>query len=261
MSLGLVGVLMLPSVAWAQEDRELQKQIQNPVANLVSLPFQSNWNLHTGPYERTFHNLNIQPVIPFQGKNLMFISRAIIPVNSVPVGPDDSTFGLGDVTYSLFLSPRKPGKIIWGVGPASLLPTASNPEQLGTEKFSLGPTFVLLAQPGPWTLGFLTNNLWSVGGTEDRADVNQLLFQYFVNFNFGKGWTVGTAPSITADWEAPAGETWTIPVGATVSKITRIGSRPVSLGFQFYHNATRPEFAPESKAVFTITLLYPIVKR
>jgi hypothetical protein len=179
----------------------------------------------------------------------------------VPVGTTESTSGIGDVNYSLFFSPKDSGKIIWGVGPATLLPTASNPEILGTDKWSLGPTFVLLAQPGPWTVGFLTNNLWSVAGPDERADVNSFFFQYFANFNFGKGWAVGTAPSITANFEARGGDTWTVPVGASISKVTRIGARPVSLGLQIYHNATRPEFAPENKVVFQISFLYPVARR
>ena len=157
--------------------------MQNPLAALVSLPFQANWNTGVGEFERTNLNLNIQPVIPYPGKKWNIISRTIIPVNSVPVGETDAAFGFGDTSFSLFLSPAKASSFIWGVGPAVTLPTASNPERLGSGKLSLGPTGVIFASAGQFTLGVVGSNVWSIAGDSDREDVNFFFAQWFLNFN------------------------------------------------------------------------------
>lgn len=245
-------------VASAQDDAsDLAKAVQNPLASLVTLPLQANYNLDAGPFDRTFFNLNIQPVVPFTGEKWNVIARTIIPVNSAPVGATGSEFGLGDTNMSLFWSPAKAGKVTWGVGPVFGLPTASNPEVLGSEKWSLGPTAVIFAQVGKWTMGAVASNQWSVAGPSDRADVNQFVGQYFFNYNFGKGWAVGTAPILLANWEAPSGEEWTIPFGLQVSKLTHFGSRPVNLLLGYYENTDHPQDAPESQVRFQVNFLFP----
>jgi len=138
----LSGIVFAPQADAADADA-LAKAVQNPLASMVTLPLQANYNGGVGPDDRTFFNLNVQPVVPFLGKEWNIIARAIIPVNSVPQGPTDSEFGLGDTSLALFWTPAKASKVIWGAGPAFRLPTASNPELLGSEKLSLGPTGVL----------------------------------------------------------------------------------------------------------------------
>ncbi len=155
----------------------LQKATQNPVANLISVPLQNNTNFGYGPYNRDQDVLNIQPVIPTHlGKNWMLISRIIQPIVWQPY-PNQNTggeYGLGDMNPTFFLSPAKPGKVIWGAGPAFVIPTATN-DILGQGKFSLGPSFVALYQPEHWTIGALVNNVWSVAGSGSRPPVNQML--------------------------------------------------------------------------------------
>jgi hypothetical protein len=169
----LVAALCATGVT-AQESQEadeaaLAQKIQNPLASLVSLPLQANYNLGVGEYDRTFYNLNVQPVIPYSlNEDLNLITRTIIPVNSVPVGQTQSTFGIGDTSLSLFFSPAGTGAVTWGVGPAFTIPTASNPELLGSDKLSLGPTGVLFASLGKWTMGAVGSNVWSVAGSSDR---------------------------------------------------------------------------------------------
>ena len=235
----------------------LAKAAQNPLATLVTLPLQANFNNGVGPYDRTFFNLNVQPVIPFKREKWNIISRTIIPVNSVPQGEIDSTFGIGDTSLSLFWSPAKASAVTWGVGPALSLPTASNPEVLGSGKFSLGPTGVIFFQTGKWTMGGVVSNVWSVAGDSDRQDVNFLVAQYFLNFNFGGGWAMGTAPILTANWEGESGNQWTIPWGLQVSKITRFGSQPVNLLLGYYYNSEHPEGAADSQVRIQVNFLFP----
>ena len=146
---------------------ELQKAVQNPVASLISVPIQNNSNFGVGDYERTQNVLNIQPVIPARlSEKWNVISRIIQPIIWQPY-PSQTTggeFGFGDMNPTFFLSPAKPGKLIWGAGPAFVIPTATN-DILGQGKFSIGPSFVALTQPGHWTLGGLVNNVWSVAGS------------------------------------------------------------------------------------------------
>jgi hypothetical protein len=255
--LSIAATLCAANTARGEESEDLAKQIQNPLANLVTLPLQANYNTGFGSDDRLMFNLNIQPVVPFPGKTWNIISRTIIPVNSVPQGATDSTFGLGDTSLSLFWSPAKASKLIWGVGPAFLLPTASNPEILGTDKWSLGPTGVIFYETGPWTMGIVASNVWSIAGNDQRENVNLLTAQYFFNFNFGKGWALGTAPIVTANWKADSGDRWTIPWGLNASKLMRFGDRPVNLLLGYYDNATRPDGAAERQFRVQINFLFP----
>ena len=240
----------------ADEAAALAKTIQNPIASVITLPMQFNWNTGAGPYDRTFFNLNVQPVIPFQGKKWNVVARAILPIISAPQGETDSTFGLGDTTLSLFWTPAKSGKLIWGVGPAFGLPTATNPEVLGSGKFGIGPSVVALVQPGKWTIGAVANNIWSVAGDGERDDTNVLTFQYFINYNMGGGWAVGMVPIITANWEADSDNRWTIPWGLQVSKVTAFGSQPVNLLLGYYTNSEHPDGGPDAQIRFQINFVF-----
>lgn len=157
--------------------------MQNPVADLISVPLQNNTNFGVGSFNRTQDVLNIQPVIPVHlTENWNLITRIIQPIVWQPYPNQNSggQYGLGDMNPSFFLSPAKPGKLIWGAGPAMVIPTATS-DFLGQGKLSLGPSVVLLAQPPHWTLGVLVNNVWSVAGSGGRPPVNQMLLQYFIN--------------------------------------------------------------------------------
>ncbi len=257
-ALAIGGLLALGGTAAAQDETaDLAKAAQNPLATLVTLPLQFNFNGGVGADDRTFFNLNVQPVVPFPGEKWNVIARAILPVNSVPLGATESEFGIGDTTLTLFWSPAKAGRLTWGVGPVFGLPTASNPQVLGSEQWSLGPSAVLFYSVGKWTMGGVVSNLWSVAGADDRADVNLLTAQYFFNYNLGNGWAVGTAPVIAANWEADSGDRWTIPWGLQVSKITRFGSQPVNLLLGYYGNSEHPEGSADSQVRFQINFLFP----
>lgn len=223
--------------AAASNAEELRKESQNPIANLISLPFQDNWNFGIEPANRIQNVLNIQPVIPFSlSAKWNLISRWITPIVYQPIpvpqppGPPSQitgVYGLGDINPSFFISPKK-SKVIWGVGPTFVFPTATNTTYLGQGKLSMGPTLVGLIQPPHWTIGALANNYWSVAGhsDKDKPAVNQFLLQYFANYNMKKGWYLTSGPIITANWRASAGNVWTVPFGGESEGLRSWDSNP-----------------------------------
>jgi hypothetical protein len=238
-------------------EESLAKQAQNPVGALISLPFQNNTNFDVGPRDRTQNVLNIQPVWPLSvSKGWNLITRTILPVISQPAPGADRTNGLGDINFTAFLSPREPGKLIWGAGPIFVFPSATD-EVLGTDKWSLGPSFVALVMPGPWVLGALVNNVWSIAGDSDAPDVNSMLFQYFINYNYPNGFYWTSAPIITANWEASSGNQWTIPFGGGAGKLFKIGKRPVNASVSAFYNVEKPEFAGDWTLRLQVQLLFP----
>ena len=246
-----------PAADNSQVSSDLAKQSQNPIASLISLPFQNNMNFGVGETDRIQNTLNIQPVLPFQlSGSVNFIARTIIPVVRQPIGIDESKNGLGDISFSGFFSPAKPGKLIWGVGPAILLKTATD-GALGTGKWSAGPSVVALTMPGPWVIGALFSNVWSFAGDADRGDVNVMTFQYFINYNMKKGWYLSSAPILTSNWEADAGEKWVIPFGGGVGKVFRIGSQPLNGSVQAFWNAKHPEQGASWTLRLQLVFLFP----
>jgi hypothetical protein len=240
---------------------ELAKTSQNPVGDLISLPFQNNNNIYWGPFDRSQNVMNIQPVIPTPiNKNWNLINRTIVPVIHQPIGDSDSENGIGDILYEGFFSPRDVGKVIWGVGPMVQLPTATD-DALGTDKWSLGPGVVILTMPGQWVIGGVLLNVWSVAGDSAAADVNFFTFQYFVNYNFPNHWYLATAPILTANWEAESGEQWTVPFGVGIGKVFNIGSQPHNVSAHLYYNVERPTFASQWQFRFQWTLLFPKGKK
>jgi hypothetical protein len=265
----LMAILALSPAVWAQQKPDdedqtanLQKATQNPVASLISVPLQNNTNFGANPGYRNQNVLDIQPVIPIgitKDWNLLvrWITPIIYqPVPNAPGTPETGEFGLGDMQPTFFISPRKPGKLIWGVGAVFQFPTATN-KYLGQGKLGTGPSIVALTQPGHWTLGVLANNVWSVAGSGSRPDVNQFLTQYFINYNLQKGWFLGMAPIITANWEASRGNVWTVPFGGGIGRITKFGAQPVSLIAQFYGNAVHPANSPSWTMRLQISFLFP----
>ncbi|SHO53306.1 hypothetical protein [Desulfopila aestuarii] len=185
-------------------DAELAKLAQNPVGNLISIPFQNNTNFNVGPDDRTQNILNIQPVIPGSVNNdWNIITRTVIPVISQPAPVDDRTNGIGDVVFTAFLSPANPGKWIWGVGPVVQIPTNTD-DVLGNGNWGLGPSLVVLRleKGNPWVYGVLANNVWSLSNDEQGGSYNNGLIQPFLNYNFQGGLYLTSSPIATVNWEA-----------------------------------------------------------
>ena len=244
------------NVLFAQTPDELAKQTQNPVGSLISVPFQGNWDFGIGDREAVGTTLNIQPVIPFGiTKDWNVILRVIMPVQSQPIDDGQRLTGMGDTTMTVFLSPVKTGRVIWGAGPVMLIPSATN-QGLGTEKLGLGPSVVALVQPGKWTVGALWNQIWSVDGANDRADVNQMFLQPFANYNLGQGMAVSAQVEASANWEADD-EQWTSYLLFSFSKVTLLGRRPVNLAAAAGPAVASPTGHPDWKLRFTATFLFP----
>jgi hypothetical protein len=200
----------------------------------------------------------------------MLISRTIQPIvwQPTPTANAGGQYGFGDMNPTFFLSPAKPGMLIWGAGPAIVIPTATS-AALGQGKLSFGPSVVTLVQPGHWTLGALVNNVFSVAGSTHRPYVNQMLLQYFITYNLKKGWNINTGPILTANWrkrgvgdaatgnDTTGGGVWTVPVGGGVGRIMRLGYQPVNLSLNFYGNAVHPPGASSWGMRIQIALLYP----
>lgn len=272
ISIWLIITLALAGQVFAQDDAPTEKKgdlrsaVQNPVGALISVPLKTTVDFGAPNGSALF--INLQPVIPITVGKLNLINRVILPFISVPKGinggvpelplgsPGDGASGLGDTNYSLFLSPAEPRGAIWGLGPSINLPTATD-DQLGTGKWSAGPTGVILVQPTGWTVGGLARQLWSFAGDSSRVDVSQFLLQPFVNYNLKNGWYLISDIIITANWDAPEGQQWTVPLGGGAGKLFKIGKQPVNTRVEAYYNIERPMIAPEWQASFTIQLLFP----
>jgi len=257
-----------PKEAKEPSTEELAKAAQNPVASMISVPFQSNFNFFDidkklGPldYDRNTmgYILNVQPVIPFSlNDEWNLITRTIIPVINQPeIAPGmGSHGGLGDIQFTSFFSPAKPGKVIWGVGPVLQFPTATD-QWLGAGKWNAGPSGLVLTMQGPWVLGVLAQNVWSYCGDTDRPYVNQMLINPFVNYNLPKGWYLTASPNITADWHADSDQRWTVPVGGGFGRLFRIGTLPVNVQLASFYNVVHPDFGPTWSVRFQVQFLFP----
>ena len=236
---------------------ELAKKLQNPVASLVQVPIQNNWDFGIGSANAMRYTANVQPVVPFSiSEDWNLITRTIVPfihAESPAVG-GSSESGLGDAVQSFFLSPKAPtsGGWIWGAGPVFAWPTATD-SALGSGKWGVGPTAVLLKQDSGWTYGVLVNHIWSYAGWGNN-DVNATFLQPFLTYTTKKFTTFGINTEATYDWE---NHQWSVPLNASVSQLLKVGKQPIqfSLGAKYY--AAGPSGGPDWGLRFNITFLFP----
>ena len=248
--------------AEGESAEELAKQLVNPVASLISVPFQFNYDHNIGPEDEGHRvTTNFQPVVPIAiSDDWNVISRTIAPItwqNEIFPGAG-SQFGLGDVAASFFFSPnaRGPGGLIWGVGPELYLPTATD-DLLGGGKWAAGPTAVALLQEGHWTVGILANHLWSFAGDEARPDIDQTYAQPFVAYTTKDAWTFSLNTETTYNWEVEQ-DHWSVPINAQVSKLTHIGGQAVSFGAAARYWTVSPDSGPEGFGLrFVVAFLFP----
>jgi hypothetical protein len=228
-------------------DAELAQELSNPLADLMTIPIQMNYDGDIGPTDDGWKlQTNIQPVIPFSlNEDWVLISRTIVPITyQEDIFPGaGSQFGLGDINMSLFFSPKKPtsGGVTWGVGPVLLFPSATD-SLLGAKKWGAGPAAVALTIRGPWTIGILANHLWSYAGDSDRQDISSTFVQPFAAYTWPSAWTVSVQSESTYNWKS---EKWSIPINAVVSKLTRFGKLPVSLQAGIGYWVESPDTGPE----------------
>ncbi len=233
-------------------EEELAKIAQNPLANLISLPFQNSINTGIGPHDRTQNILKFQPVVPFADGKI--IVRAIVPYVSQPdiLGESGSNSGFSDVNLTAFYV-ASIGEVKVGFGPIINFPTAE--QGLGAKEWGLGPSVVAVVKPGNFVMGALVNNVWSV----ESDQVNNMLIQLFINYNLPNGTYLTTAPAITANWKAHPGNKWTVPVGMGIGKVMKVGGKiPLNVQAGAYYNVKKPQIVGEDWSFkFGATLLLP----
>lgn len=261
----VAALLCLPPIYAAAADtpglsdkaaEKLIKDAQNPIADMVSVPFQSNFNLGYGPKHNDMqYVMNLQPVMPVHLRNdWLLIVRHILPIVS-QTWPRNRT-GIGDLTTELFVTPPPFGPFMFGVGPAFEFPTASY-ESLGAGKFTAGPGAVLVYNKGKILAGALVNNLWSYAGNPKRGYTNTMTLQPFINYNLPKQWFIFSSPIMTASWQSGEKSRWNIPVGGGVGKMIFLDKMPVNLTIQGLYNVQRPRYQADWTIRFAVQLLFP----
>jgi len=240
-------VAKTPASAGASDDADLAQELTNPIADLMTIPIQMNFDHNIGPGDNGAKiTTNVQPVIPFDiSEDWNLITRTIMPV----IYQDDifpgegSQFGLGDINLTLFFSPKQPsaGGLTWGVGPVFLLPTATD-SLLGGEKWGAGPAAIGLVLKGPWTIGILANHIWSFAGDDDRPDINNTFMQPFAAYTWPSAWTASLQTETSYNWET---EQWSVPVNVALSKLVMFGRLPVSLQGGIGYWVESPDNGPE----------------
>lgn len=252
--------LSAPGARAESSAEDLAKTLANPVAAMISLPLQLNWDGDIGPDDAGDRlALNVQPVVPFSlNDDWNVISRTILPIlhqSDVFPGSGSQT-GLGDTVQSFFFSPKAPtaGGWIWGAGPVLLLPTGTD-DLLSARKWAAGPTGVVLKQRGPWTYGALANHLWSFAGDGDRSDVDATFVQPFVTYTTPTAWSFSATIESTYDWEH---DQLSLPVNLVASKVTKIGRQLVSFGGGVRYWVDSPDSGSEGVGLrLSMTLLFP----
>lgn len=246
-------------------EEKLAKQLTNPVANLIVVPFRfdydAGFNGQAGDDddEGDRLTLEVQPVIPFSvNDDWLLVTRTIVPLayqDDIVEDGGSSQFGLGDVTQFFFLAPKEfgPGGWMWGAGPVFLWPTATN-DSLGGEQWGVGPSGVVLYQHGPWTFRTLVGHIWTYAGDDDRADVNSTFFEPYLGYTTKDAWTFSVSTEMTRDWEA---EEWTIPIDLEVNKLVTINDQPIQFGVGGRYYAEAPDGGPEWGLRFNIVFLFP----
>jgi hypothetical protein len=242
----------------ASDAQDLARALANPIASLVQVPIQQNFDFGWGPDGDGFRaTTNVQPVIPTSvSVEWNLISRTILPIigQDEVTGPGQSQSGLGDTVQSIFLSPKTTASgIIWGAGPVFLLPTATD-RALGSGKWGIGPTAVVLKQSGKLTVGGLANHIWSFAGPSSRADLSATFVQPFVSYATQSATTFGISAEFSHEWRSG---TTIMPVNATVAQLTRFGRQPVQLGAGFRWFVISPSGGPDWGLRLNLVFLFP----
>lgn len=239
------------------DDRLLAEKLSNPIADMISVPIQFNYDKGFGSKEAGVFRTNIQPVIPISlGDDWNLITRTVIPIinQESRESGQSSRFGLGDIDQSFFFSPRETVHgWIWGVGPSFKWPSATD-DVLGAGKYGAGLTGVLLKQDRGWTYGILWNHTWSYAGEEDRNRVCSTFFQPFLAYTFPSATTVALNTESIYNWQA---DDWSVPINLSVGQLTSLGDQPVQLSVGGRYYAETVEGGPEWGVRCTITFLIP----
>ncbi len=268
--IGCCTFVAFAGLAQEPDDLELLAQkLQNPLASISALPIQNNFLFQASQNEELGYGMSLQPIISTQHKNFNLVHRAVfgfgyapgivqglglLPTGAPDEGRVDGTWGLSDLNYSFYYTPKEAGKVAWGVGPSITLPTATD-NRLGSGKWSAGISAVVVYQASKWTIDLVVRQTWSFAGDSDRADISQMVINPLIAYNLGDGWALSTFPSISANWNFDSNQ-WTVPVGGGISKLIFHGKLPVSYVLQYYYYAVRPDLAPNSELRIGATLVF-----
>ena len=236
----------------------LAVKLQNPVADLISVQFQNNVNFGVGENNGMLYLLNFQPVIPLHiTPEWNYIVRPVLPfISTSNVYGPGYVSGLGDLEIETFLSPSAPGPfgIIWGIGPTSILPTATQ-KKLGGDVMTLGPSGVALWQKNGWTVGSLVTQNWRVAGP---GDYNATYLQPFIAHTFKTATTIGVDSESSYNWISEgADQDWTISFNNTYSQVIKIGKIPVQIGVALQYYAQSPVPGQQWGFRVNITPMFP----
>ena len=263
----------VPGLAQEKEGGDdLRAKVQNPVSSMYSLPLKLT--VDSGAPNGSAYFFNVNPVIPVTVGDWNLINRVIVPVIYAQ-GQDDivdddfswgngnpgsfgigSAFGLGDTTYQGFITPKKSGKVAWGLGGSIVIPTHTK-DRFGSNKWSAGPALVAFAPVDNWVLGGILQNIWSVAGDDDAADVNVFSAQLTVNYKLKNRWYLTTSPLITANWEAPKDNRWTVPLGGGIGRVFKMEKKAIAVDVGAYYNVESPRFANDWYTQILLNFLFP----
>jgi hypothetical protein len=255
-SVSMVTILLLcsgptygaePDPAESKQDNlaEMSHKLSNPVGDVWALFTEFDFFAMDGDINRGDKQLGsrmlFQPVLPFTlygsgDKEWKLITRPTLPVlfsQPVPKGYDEFKHqgGLGDTQLPMLISPPTENWLL-GFGPTWLFPTATR-EEFGQEQWGVGPAVVAGYHTKDWIAGVFPQYTWGIGGwnDDDKPDASYMSLLYFYFYNLPDAWQIGTNPTITYNHEADSGNKWNVPVGITVSKMTKIGKQPVKIQF------------------------------
>ena len=255
---GITCILVLGPVYAADNESasiDIAREDQNPITRFYTVRFEDNAQFGFGPDDEVLNFFRIQPLVPVKlSEDWHLVTRAIIPIVHQPW--PESTDGLSDIGLNFFLTPGRAGKFIWGVGPALILPTATD-DKIGTEKWSAGPAVAAVYYTGPWVIGAVAQNVWSFAGEDERNDVNLMTVRPLINYNLPNGWYLSSSPSIAANWEAKEDDRWLVPVGGGVGKIFTIGNQRMSALLESYYHIKSPDIGPDWQLRFQLSFLFP----
>lgn len=250
--------------AWAnpgdRDDRSaLATCLHNPIEDMVTVPVELKLDYGVGSFERANGTLKLEPRGPIRvASSWIIATRTFVPImdQANQNAATGGSSGLGDINPTFFLTPERPGRLIWGFGPDFVLPTATQ-TSLGAGKWSVGPALALVFRPTPFSVAVVVSNVWSFAGASERSSVNEASLQYFLHYGFGDGWSLNSSPTITAQWNNAAGDVWEVPVGGGLARVYKWHELVIAPGLAAYDYIVKRSNSPDWELRAALSFLFP----